>query len=401
VIEPMITGSSKAASLASRRTNLALVLPLALAVVACGGADNGAGPGPAPEDGFARVQLEIPTRGTLLPGPATDPLILFDDLPVPSDLIAPLPLTGVKLDAAGQVDLSAGPVIGWGIESGGGSLASSTTEPEQGIVSNQWFLGPLVPGTTQSLVLSAPAAAAYTQPFRVRIFQAPLQVEQSEPGLSGTVGTALPEPLTIRLRDGNGAPLAGVPIVFQSSGTLNYVGETESVPYLTCSIFACQNGAEVVFSFTDANGIAAVTLTLGTSTLETGAGARIEIPVQLEGSQYLTRPAEIGWSITVLPGPTAQVTIQGGNNQAGSAGEALALPLVVKVVDQYGNARVGETVTWAVASGGGSLGAPTTSTSGFGESSNTWTLGGTSGPQTVSASAGPASVTFNAEASGS
>lgn len=256
----------------------------------------------------------------------------------------------------------------------------------------------MIPGTVQSIVLTAPSVPTYVQHIRLRIFQGPLQVEQSAAELSGSVGMTLPDPLTIRLLDGNGVPLSRVPVRFGSGGTLHYLGDTVSIRYFTCGL-VCANGKVAIFSYTDENGVAAVSLTLGTS-VQGGASAGAEIPKQLETSQYTTRQGQAGWTVAVGVGPTAKATVETGNNQAGSVGATLALPLLVRVTDQYGNFRIGEPVTWAVTSGGGSLGASTTTTDWLGLTSNTWTLGPTVGTQTVTATADTASGTFSAVASG-
>jgi hypothetical protein len=391
----MIAGSSAAEVNGRRRRGVLGPVALVLGLLACGGGGtDGTGP---PMEEFSHVQLEMPTYGSLLPTPPGTPLILFDSLAVPSDYgVTALQFTGTTLNTAGEVDTTSG-VIDWAMESGGGSLATSTTEPLSGRLTNTWFLGPMIPGTVQSIVLTAPGVPTYVQHIRLRIFPAPLQVEQSTAELSGSSGMTLPEPLTIRLLDGNGVPLSRVPVMFNSGSTLHYLGDTASIRYFTCS--TCANGGVGIFSYTDENGVAAVNLTLGTSS-QGGTGAQAEIPKQLESSQYTWRQGQASWTITVDPGPPAQVTVESGNNQAGSVGGTLALPLLVRVTDQYGNFRVQEPVTWTVTGGGGSLGAPTTTTDGLGLTSNTWTLGATVGTQTVTATAGTASGTFSAVASG-
>ena len=107
-----------------------------------------------------------------------------------------------------------------------------------------------------------------------------------------------------------------------------------------------------------------------------------------------------GWSPSVLPGPPVQLSMGfGGNDQSGSVGQPLANPLTVAVVDQFGNAVGGQSVTWAVTSGGGSLAQSTTASDGIGVHENFWTLGPTPGAQTATASFGPSTVTFTAHAS--
>lgn len=84
----------------------------------------------------------------------------------------------------------------------------------------------------------------------------------------------------------------------------------------------------------------------------------------------------------------AAVAVQSGDGQAAIAGTKLISPLVVKVTNSRGKAVQGVTVSWAVASGGGSLSAATTTTDAAGLASTEWTVGGAVGEQSVTASAG-------------
>ena len=101
----------------------------------------------------------------------------------------------------------------------------------------------------------------------------------------------------------------------------------------------------------------------------------------------------------VTPTPTSLSITTGTNNQTGMVGSALATPLSVKVVDQNGNAVSGATVSWAVGTGGGTLGSATSTTDAGGIATITWTLPSTPGSYSVTASiANGQSVTFNATA---
>jgi len=106
---------------------------------------------------------------------------------------------------------------------------------------------------------------------------------------------------------------------------------------------------------------------------------------------------------------TSQIAKISGDTQAGTVGAALAQPLVVEQRDSRGNPVPGGTgdllansvVTFAVASGGGTLGGTVVNVGPDGRASTTWTLGSASGAQTVTATAGVVSagtVTFSATA---
>lgn len=98
------------------------------------------------------------------------------------------------------------------------------------------------------------------------------------------------------------------------------------------------------------------------------------------------------------PNPTpASVAVNGGNTQSGAPAQALATPLSVIVRDASNNPLAGVTVTWAAASGGGSVSPAASTTSAAGTASTTRTLGALAGAVTTTATvSGLAPVTFNA-----
>lgn len=92
----------------------------------------------------------------------------------------------------------------------------------------------------------------------------------------------------------------------------------------------------------------------------------------------------------------ASITVVSGSSQTGVVSTALVSPLVVKVVDEDGDAVSGATVTFATTSGG-VIGSPTVTTNSEGRAQTTYVLGATAGAQTVTATtAGVATAaTFN------
>src|SRR5262245_43201509 len=95
------------------------------------------------------------------------------------------------------------------------------------------------------------------------------------------------------------------------------------------------------------------------------------------------------------PGPTPVITKTGGDNQVGPAGQALGA-LEVTVKDGSGAPLSGITVTWAAASGGGSVSPPSSVTGADGKATTVRTQGASAGAQTTTAAAtGATTVTFN------
>ena len=116
-------------------------------------------------------------------------------------------------------------------------------------------------------------------------------------------------------------------------------------------------------------------------------------------AQLLTGPTD-QVTLKVLPLPTT-IAPQSGSGQSGLVGGTLANPLVAFVAASDGLGVGGVTVTFAVTSGGGSVGSATAVTNDAGLAQSTWQLGNTVGTQTVTASAGTLAgspVTYTATA---
>jgi plastocyanin len=87
-----------------------------------------------------------------------------------------------------------------------------------------------------------------------------------------------------------------------------------------------------------------------------------------------------------------------GDAQTADAGAALANPIVVTLT-RDGSGLSGQTVTWSVTAGGGSVTPPTSTTAANGQASTTWTLGATAGGNSLQATVAGATgspVTFTA-----
>ncbi len=108
-------------------------------------------------------------------------------------------------------------------------------------------------------------------------------------------------------------------------------------------------------------------------------------------------------SDTVAPTvAVSALTIVSGNGQTGTVGTVLPDTLKVKVTDQNGNVVVGETISWTVTAGGGTVTPSSAAADANGIASTVWTLGATAGAQTVTAASASnpnlTPVTFTATA---
>ena len=88
------------------------------------------------------------------------------------------------------------------------------------------------------------------------------------------------------------------------------------------------------------------------------------------------------WNVDKTPHSLTKVS---GDGQGGQAGEQLAKPFVVSVLDQDGSAFAGAVVTFSITAGGGTLSAATVTTDANGRAATRLTLGSQPGTNTVEA----------------
>ncbi len=143
----------------------------------------------------------------------------------------------------------------------------------------------------------------------------------------GSAGLPLPESIKILVQDINDTPISGYPVQFQVvTGGGNFNGETlVEVP-------------------TGANGIAAVSFTLGN---EPGALNTIEASVGF---------SQTSLQVNATAADLKQISLLDGNIQIGTVGTELAKPLKVKVVDMLNNGIPNWLTEFSVTAGGGHLG---------------------------------------------
>ncbi len=84
-------------------------------------------------------------------------------------------------------------------------------------------------------------------------------------------------------------------------------------------------------------------------------------------------------------GMAASVSVVSGNSQRVAVSRAVLSPLTVRVSDSQGGGVAGETVTWEVASGGGSVSSASSTTDGDGEASVSFSAGPDAEDNTVTA----------------
>ena len=180
-------------------------------------------------------------------------------------------------------------------------------------------------------------------------------------------GTKLAEPFVVSVLDQYGSALSGAVVTFSvtaGGGTLSSTTAT-----------------------TDAKGRARSTLTLGS---ELGTNTVTATVAGLAAATF---------TATAVEQTPHSLTKVSGDGQGGRAGEPLAKPFIVSVLDQDGSAFAGAVVTFSVTAGGGTLSATTATTDAKGRAATRLTLGSDAETNTVRATvAGLAAVTFTATA---
>jgi hypothetical protein len=185
--------------------------------------------------------------------------------------------------------------------------------------------------------------------------------------LTGVAGAAATPAPAVLVKDQNGAPLSGAAVGFL--------------------ILTGGGSVSAASATTSASGVATVNWTLGPTV---GANA-------LNAS--VGTLTAVTFTATSSAGTASTVAKTAGDNQTGTTGSAVATAPSVTVKDANGNPTGGVAVTFAVATGGGSVTGATTTTNTFGIATvGSWVLGST-GVNTLTATAqGLPPVTFSATA---
>ena len=177
---------------------------------------------------------------------------------------------------------------------------------------------------------------------------------------TGTVGQQLPLPIVVRVVTQGQQPIGGQRVAF---------------------VLSPASGAGKVnpdTAVTDSEGRASTLWVLGTVPGDYQGEARLVTTDSVEV------PA-VPFAASARAGAPDTLRAVSPLSQPGRRDHELDDPLVVAVVDRYGNPVPGATVLWNVTSGGGSLSAGETTTDSAGSASVVWTLGSGIGIQKAAA----------------
>lgn len=110
----------------------------------------------------------------------------------------------------------------------------------------------------------------------------------------------------------------------------------------------------------------------------------------------------MGFLATATAGPGAVLELLSGDGQTGAVNQALTDPVVVRVVDEYGNPVAGTAVAFSAAPGNGAALNAISLSGPSGQVSTDWVLGGAAGRMLLDAKApNLIQVTFTATATAS
>jgi hypothetical protein len=241
--------------------------------------------------------------------------------------------------------------------SGGGTLSATTaTTSSAGLASSMLTVG--TTAGTNTVTASSTGLTGSPITFTATGTAGPAAQVALVSGNDQTAiaGAALAMPLVVAIKDSHGNPVAGYTVTFAVTSGGGSVSATSAT--------------------SAANGQAQTAFTLGTTA---GTNSATASASGLTGSP-------ITFMATGTAGAATQLVIVSGNNQSATVATKLSMPFVVAAEDKNGNAVSGVNVTFAVASGGGTLSATTVTTGLNGQAQSSLTVGASAGTNTVTAS---------------
>lgn len=333
-------------------------------------------PGEAP----GSVAATYSFGANVLPGPAARLATIIPDSQ-PGGFFQKL-FIGIKaLDRFGnQTDA---PATSWQVSSGGG-LLQTASHPKTGAWTfhNEWTLGP--GSGLQTVVVTGTDPAVEPLTLHAFVIAPDVSVTPEVRVLSAEAGQAITPNPRARAVAAGGIGVPNVTIRFPPVSA----GSEGSITCVPAPGFATTSYGVL----TDAQGHAELRCAFP------AIATRVDFDSGGTGNvRYTTlRGQTVEWIIAATPAPPVSIVTHRGNDQAGFVGQPLPSGLQILVLDEFGNRRQDDFVTWTVTSGGGSVSAGA-------RASDTayWTLGPSVGVQTVTVSVNAAPgimATFTATA---
>ncbi len=264
-------------------------------------------------------------------------------------------LTVKVVDAGGQP--VTGATVLWQVRDGGGTInPPASTSSVSGLASVTWTLGSTLGANKAVAILQGnyvldsvvfTATAGVGPASRLTVVSGNAQ--------TGRVASALPQKLTVNVKDQFGYAVSGKTVSWLAanfSGTVTADADT-----------------------TDASGNASATWVLGPTAM-----------VQSATASVTGVGAPLAFTAAATPDTSRTLSLVSGGLQSGLVGATLGTTIVVRVQDRFGNLISGESVNFADSTtGGGSLSVQNATTDGTGQASTAWTLGLRVGQQSIRA----------------
>jgi adhesin/invasin len=256
-----------------------------------------------------------------------------------------------------------GVTVNFAVKTGGGTLsAASATTGASGIATVNWTLGAIagVNNNTMTATASGVSGSPITFTASATAGAATKIAISTGNGQSAKVNTNVTTPPAVLVTDANNNPKAGVSVTFAvASGNGSITGTNPVI--------------------TNASGIA----TIGSWKLGTKVGTNT---LTASATGLTGSPVTFTATGTVAAADATKMALQLGNNQSATVSTAVPVAPAVLVTDAFDNVISGVSVTFTVASGGGSIvgGTATSDANGIAKVTS-WTLGATAGPNTLTA----------------
>ncbi len=302
----------------------------------------------------AASQLQIQTQ----PSPSAQSGVAFAVQPV-------VRLADVFGNAVATNGVSVTAALASGTGTLGGTLTVATAAGGVATFTNLFVTG--VSGTYTLRFTSGALTQATSAGITIGAGAATKLAMVTQPSATAVNGVAFVQQPSVQVQDAAGNPVAGVRSVAvainSGGGTL---GGTATI----------NSDAAGLATFTGLS----ITGTVGIRTLAFSSAG-------------LTNA--VSGNVAITAGAPTQMAVNAGNGQTATAGSTVAIAPSVVIRDVSGNPVSGVAVTFAVASGGGSVlpvAAVTTNASGI-AAATSWTLGPAAGPNTLTANAAPTGIT--------
>ena len=245
-----------------------------------------------------------------------------------------------------------GVAVDFGASLGGSVTGSPVTSGADGVATvGSWTLG-----TVGTNLLGVSAGTAYIAiEATATLVVGSIEISSGD-GQIGTVGSDLPAPVVVQVRDILGNIANGVPVTF----TVTAGGGSVPLPSATTQ------GAGTASSSWQLGGVA------GTNT------NTLTVSVDSDPSNLF-----VTFGASGLASWPASLSIVAGGDQTATAGTAVAIAPSVRVEDQYGNPVSGVDVTFSPSGNGQVIGSPVTTGSDGIATLGSWTLSTTPGGNTL------------------